>query len=841
MRSSANSTGLPGFRRPVLRRHAIAYAAWLAIGGAALAAALPDAALAQTGVEPARAARQSYDIPAGALAPALSSLASSANVLLTFTSEQTGGKTTAGIRGQYTVQEALAALLAGSGLQAEPLGNGGYVLRAAPAEAAVPASRPGAAPNASESVLPPVRVTASAAQRPGELPPAYAGGQVARGARLGLAGNADVMDTPFSVTSYTAEVIENQGARTVADVLRNDASVRFATSDGHPFENFRIRNFAVNQNEMTIGGMYGLAPYGHTPVEMFERVELLRGPSALFSGMAPAGALGGTINLVPKRAGEQALNRVSLDYIGKSQFGTRFDLSRRFGPDDSVGARINGSFADGDTELDGQSKQRQFLSAAFDYRNGGFKGSLDAYYSKEKFKGGTPVGVFFRNPALGVLKTPDAGLNQFPAAYGESENKAAILRAEYAFNDSVTAFANVGVRHGKVGGFFTGSWVVATGADGTGSLSMSGQRMYEKNVNAETGLRLNFRTGGIGHEMTIQASRLKMDYGYDATSNSGITNLYNPVSVAMPDLPGSALKWSDKTFDSLALVDTLSLADDSLRLTFGLRHQSFKVEPTADGIATGGEVAYDKHVITPALGVVFKPWGPHLSLYGSYVQGLSQGNSISTQGGYVRNHTFAPYKTEQSEVGVKWNAGTFTNTFALFQITQPTLLTFTNGSGGLDANDGGEKRVRGLEWNTFGEVARGLRVLGGVLYAQGVQTKTQGGLLDGYASVGSPRWQANLGGELDVPGVPGLTLTGRVEASSSQWLTNDHSLKLPGWGVVDLGARYAARMYGRNAVLRLNVTNVAGRDYYSGIFREGAAIATIGAPRTLWASLTVDF
>lgn len=647
------------------------------------------------------------------------------------------------------------------------------------------------------------------------------------------------MDVPFSVTSYTAEVIENRGARTIADVLKNDPAVHNATPDGHPFENFRVRNFSVNQNELVINGMYGLMPYGRTPVEMFERVELLRGPSALFTGMAPAGALGGTINLVPKRAGEEPLSRVSLEYVSDSQFGTKFDLGRRFGQEKEWGLRLNGAFSDGDTALDGQSRQRQLLSMALDYRNGGFKGGLDAYYTKEKFSGGTSAGIFF-NTAVGVLPAPDASLGQLPGAYGEVENKAVILRTEYRLNDTATAFANVGVRHGKVAGFFTGTWIRLTGADGTGTVSMSGQRMYEKNVSSEAGLRLNFDTAGINHEMTLQASRLTMDYGYAANSNSGTSNIHNPSYVAMPSLPDSAQKWSDKTFDSLAVVDTLSLLEDKLKLTLGLRHQSYKVDPTAAGITSGGEVAYDKSVTTPALGVVFKPWGPGISLYASYVQGLSQGGSISTLNGYVRNHTFAPYKTEQTEVGVKWNAGTFTHTAALYQITKPELLTFTSGTG-LDATDGGEKRVRGLEWSTFGEVAPGVRLLGGVVYTQSIQSKTQSGLLDGYAAVGSPRWQTSLGGEWDVPGVSGLTLTSRVQASSNQWLTNNHALKLPGWAVFDLGARYATKLAGRNAVLRLNVDNVADRSYYSGIFREGAAIGTLGTPRTVSASVTMDF
>ncbi len=783
-----------------------------------LAVGLPAAttvAQAQT-----TSAVQRFDLPAGALDATLTAIARQSGRVIVVDPELVKGLQAAPVKGELTVEQAFARALSGSGLELTEREGGTLGVRRVPA------------------TLKAVKVEAAGLQG-SELPETYAGGQVARGGRVGLLGNRDAMDTPFSVTSYTAQTIEDQAARTVADVLRNDASVRASTPDGHPFENFRIRNFAVNQNEMTIDGLYGLAPYGHTPVEMFERVELLRGPSALFVGMAPAGALGGTINLVPKRAGETPLNRVSLDYIGESQFGTRVDVARRFGPDDAIGARINGAFSDGDTELDGQSKQRQFLSLALDYRNDGFRGSLDAYYSKEKFDGGTPAGIFFRS-VPSVLKAPDGSSNQFPAAYGEAENKAAIARVEYAFNDAVTAFANVAVRNGEVAGFFTGTWVTPTSASGAGSVSLSGQRMYEDNVNTEAGLRLNFDTAVVQHELTLQASRLEMDYGYAANSNGGVTNMYDPSSVAMPTLPRSALKWSDKTFDSLALVDTLSMLDDRLLLTLGLRHQSFEVEPTAAGTTTGGEVAYDKSVVTPAAGVVFKPWGPDVALYASYVQGLSQGGSILTTSGYVRNHTFAPYETEQTEAGVKWNAGTFTNTLALYQITKPELISFAV-AGGMDATDDGEKRVRGLEWNTFGEIAGGVRVLGGVVYAQSIQNKTQGGQFDGDAAVGSPRWQANLGAEWDVPGATGLTLTSRVQASSRQWLTNNHSHEIPGWGVLDLGARYATRLSGRDAVLRLNVANVTDRDYYSGIFREGAAIATIGAPRTVSASVTVDF
>ena len=54
------------------------------------------------------------------------------------------------------------------------------------------------------------------------LPPPYAGGQVATGGQLGVLGNRSVMDTPFNQTSYTAKKAEDQQAKTVRDVMIDD-------------------------------------------------------------------------------------------------------------------------------------------------------------------------------------------------------------------------------------------------------------------------------------------------------------------------------------------------------------------------------------------------------------------------------------------------------------------------------------------------------------------------------------------------------------------------------------------------------------------------------------------
>lgn len=684
--------------------------------------------------------------------------------------------------------------------------------------------------------LPAVTVTANSAQDQ-DLPAPYAGGQVAQGARLGMMGNQDVMDTPFNVTSYTAELIQNQQARTLADVMANDASVRFTTSSGHAYENFRIRGFDVNQNDVAINGMYGLAPMGRAPLEFVERVEVLKGPNALFSGMAPSGAVGGTINLVPKRAEDTPNATFGLNWQGDGQLGTTIDAGRRFGDANQWGARVNGAFSDGATTLDGQSRKREFLSLGLDYRGSALSASIDAYHSQESFQGGTPAMFWFGGSV--VPKAPDPRINQFSTGYGSIQSNAVVGRAEYRFNDNVSVFGGIGRRDSHQSGLINGTHARQIDANGNFTGSIIGQRAYTDATSAEAGLRSRFKTGAVGHELVLQASILDTEDGSaTGTASTFRSNIYDPVTPVMPGVPDSAPKTAENTLTSLALVDTMSFLDDRLRLTGGLRNQRVK---TTNFDKNGNITSrYDKQAVTPAVALVVKPWGPDLSFYANYVQGLSKGDSVTDTTATNFGQVFAPYKTEQKEVGVKWNAGTFTNTLALFQIDKPMLVTEGTTARPTYA-DGGEKRVRGVEWNTFGELARGVRVLGGVTYSQGKQTKTSFGRYDGNTAVGAPRWQANTGLEWDTPWIAGLTLSARVQATSSQYADAANKLKIPGWGQLDLGARYAMLVNGKDVVLRLNVNNVFDKHYYAGSFSDTTPIATLGPARTVTASASISF
>jgi len=61
-------------------------------------------------------------------------------------------------------------------------------------------------PDATENVLPAVKVQATKEPLPGDFAPAYDGGQIARGAKFGVLGNQEMINVPFSMTSYTSKI-----------------------------------------------------------------------------------------------------------------------------------------------------------------------------------------------------------------------------------------------------------------------------------------------------------------------------------------------------------------------------------------------------------------------------------------------------------------------------------------------------------------------------------------------------------------------------------------------------------------------------------------------------------
>ncbi|MCY1274939.1 Ferrichrome receptor FcuA [compost metagenome] len=799
--------------------------------GCALASLVSVAVLAPSlalAAEPASsAASQEYAIPAGRLSDVLAQFAATSGVALSFDPQMLAGLRSSGLQGRYSVHEGFDRLLAGSGYQLVSTGSGGYSLHQVRTEGGA-------------MTLVPVTVSGTAISSLNELPPAYAGGQVATGGRLGILGNRDFMETPFNQTSYTAELMENQQTRHIADVLGNDPTAHANGSTSTGADDFSIRGFYVGNTDLLFNGMPGVAPsfFNSMMAESIERVEVLKGPNALLNGVSPNGSVGGAINMIPKRASDEPLTRFTTSYAADSLFGGHLDVGRRFGEQQQFGIRFNGVHREGDSAIDHQSRRSTLVAFGLDYQGERLRLSSDLAYQEQAFKGITD----FTSVAAGVPlpRAPSKHVN-YDGPYEFSHPKVlyGTLRGEYDLSNHWTAFA-------AVGGSERGTQYISTNrritdAQGTlaaSSVNLAADKMYSRAL--EGGLQGRFTTGVVDHQMIVAYTTFDREWRRIRVPDSSgypLSNIYNPVFGPGPDKsllpdPDDARKMGELGLSGMTLADTLSIFDERLQLTLGARLQ--EIDSTSFNQTGGITARYKEDKLTPMVGIVVKPW-QYVSLYANYIEGLQAG-SVAPDTAANAGEVFAPYVTEQYEVGTKVDFDGLGASLSLYQITQPSAF-IDPGTNIFGVH--GEQRHRGLDFNVFGDVGSGIRLLGGAAYIDSRLTKTQGGVNEGNRGAAVPEWRFVLGAEWDTPFIQGLTLTGRATRNGSMWLDQANIQKVPAWTRLDIGARYSIKRSDEKAVvLRANLENALNKIHWDA---NSYGQLTLSDPRALSLSATFDF
>ncbi|WP_414439723.1 TonB-dependent siderophore receptor [Burkholderia sp. 22PA0106] len=787
-----------------------------AMSGQARAEALaaPDAqAFRADSTQPHR-----FEIPAGPLASSLNRLAEQADVLLSVRGEYTAGKTSRALHGVYSIDAAFLALLDGSGLEAVRHDDGSYSLRPAPV-----ADLRGA--------LPPVDVRGASPADSIVAP--YEGGQVAQGAALGMLGNRDFMDTPFSLTGYTEQLLRDEQSTSVADLLSTtDPSVRAAIDGGNRYDALTIRGLRMENSEIALNGLYGLVPNYRIGTDPVQRIELLRGPGAMLNGMLPQGSVGGSVNVVTKRADDAPLTRLTAEAASGGLAGGHADLGRRFGQDGAFGVRINAAFREGDTPIDEQSRRNAAFSAGLDYRGRRLRLSGDLVYQDDTMRGAARGYTPIAGIALPDAPDPRINLAQ-PQSYSTSHSLTTMGRAEYDLAPGTTLFGAVGVnRFGYDKLEDPGATLVDARGDAVATTKYQDGR--SQTMSAQAGARTRVRTGPVEHRLVLAGNyQQQTTWLGQATYGSYATNIYLPTRLSSLGDPVSAspqARNSTQILRSVAVADTLSVANGLVQLTLGLRRQQIA---SANFATSGAETArYASGATTPSAALLIRPLD-QLAFYANYIEALTPGPTPPSDAAN-RDQVFSPFRSKQVEFGSKLDLGHFGATLALFQIDVPSgvvdPVTKLYGMNGLQRN-------RGVELSGFGRIAPGLRVLGGVSWLDAMLRETRGGANDGNRAVGAPALQANLGAEWDVPFVPGFTLTSRLIYTGKAYVSQDNTQHVPAWTRVDLGGRYATRLSGHALTIRANVGNLFDRRYWQA---NPTGYLINGMPRTVWLSVSTD-
>ena len=709
--------------------------------------------------------------------------------------------------------------------------------RSTPARLGSRATRSSAQPVQPVAVVSPVNRNSTI-----QVLPAYAGGQVGTGGQVGFLGNRSLMDTPFNQTSYTSKLVQDQQARSVNEILNNDPSVNPMATRYSSLNTAFFRGFVSPQTynaDMQLNGLSGIVPYYSPSTIGIERAEVLKGPSALLNGMPPQGAIGGTVNLVTKKAGEEPLAQLTTSYVSRSILGAHVDVGQRYGDNKEFGIRFNGAYGSGDTAITPQSYEQGVGTLNVDYRSERFRVSGDIGYQKDHIDATMrfiSVATLARVPAA-----PDASRSLAPKySFEDSKSFYGMVRGEADLTETTTVYAAVGTQKFENYRFLANSSI--NNLNGNFIFDPFRQRTFVEPLSTVAGVRTTLATGPIEHELNMNWSHL-MYPGGDASVVSGAiqnSNIYNPSFGPAPFVrdPGGIPKTYESNLSSVGFADTMSMLNKRIQLTVGVRRQNVEQElysPTTGAITSG----YSANAWSPAYAIVVKPL-ENVSLYANYIQGLQQGAVVGINFANY-GQVLPPYQTEQYEAGVKVDWGRITTTLSAFQIAQPSTVTVPPGAARPTLTVDGEQVNKGLEFLVFGEVIQGVRLLGGATYIDGRLTKTQNGTFDGKQAQGAPYLRVVLGSELDVPFISGFTVTGRFTYTDDQPVSNvSRTLFIPEWTRVDLGARYtfASPWNNKPIIVRFNVENVFDKNYWVAGYN---GFVMPSQPRTYMASTTFNF
>ncbi|MDE1160794.1 MAG: TonB-dependent receptor [Acidobacteriaceae bacterium] len=202
-------------------------------------------------------------------------------------------------------------------------------------------------------------------------------GELGTVAQAGILGTLSLDEMPYSATSYTSQIVLDQQAQTVSDVLRNEVGIQEGNGRYSENQYLTLRGFTLEVGQALYNGIPGLVDARSPSIENIDRFEIFKGPSSFLNGASPYGAPGGTVNMVTKRAGEQPYYRFDGGYSSNSEKEGHIDLGRRFFANNALGVRVTLGGRAGNTPIDNQAENVADGAIGLDYRGKKWHGSFD--------------------------------------------------------------------------------------------------------------------------------------------------------------------------------------------------------------------------------------------------------------------------------------------------------------------------------------------------------------------------------------------------------------------------------------------------------------------------------
>ena len=680
--------------------------------------------------------------------------------------------------------------------------------------------------------LPEVRVTSGE-----EHGAHYAPAQTTTAAKI----EVPLRDIPQSVQIVTQEVIRDQGARSVSDVMKTSPSVGLATGDGQR-DALVIRGFTALY-DILLDGVRDDAQY-FRDLYNIERVEVVKGPAAALYGR---GSSGGLVNLITRKPGFG--NSGEIGYTTGSYGLQRADFNINRAVSDTLAVRLDGAAEDSGSYRPNAYIRSQSFSPSLLWKDGSQSLLLQYNYQKQNRSIDFGVPGYRGRPADVGNSAYYGALDAYPADHANSLVQS--TTAQYKnrlsdgmqFTDTLRYYEyELDRRHTRVGS------VNDTLAIPRALISRGSVQRYEHGWFNQSELTRDVDIGGFANKLLVGVElgeqKRFQEVTNAATNKAGYsfsTPLFNPVPQDLPSTvpisQASAPTSGYTTNPTRSLYgQALTTWTPTIKTMVGLRYDSFG-QRYDDRLPANADLSRTDKNFSPRVGVVWQPTTAQ-----SYYASVTKSYQPSGEAGPLAtsNADLKPEQTVNLEIGSKTELfdGNASFTAALYQLTRsdvkytdPILNKLVNV---------GEQRSRGIELTFTGQVQPGWQVIAGYSYLDAVVTKGVGTVtapftsavptpLQGKTLALAPKQTFSLWTLKSIDSLMhGVQVGAGLVSRSSSYANIDNAVVMPGFATVDLAAYWRPSPKGWSVAF--NLKNLFDRHYYISANNDVGILP--GGPRT---------
>jgi len=659
----------------------------------------------------------------------------------------------------------------------------------------------------------------------------------------GAFGARDKMEIPLVIENYGSEVIHHADNRTVADVLTVlDPSVT-SSSFGGGFDNFRLRGFSGDLfNTLRIDGL-ALAPHQDMPLELVERVDVLKGPAGFLYGF---NSPGGSINYIPKRPTLDPFSRVTVQ--GSSLQGRYVALDHSASVADGVvGWRLNTGYSKTGNFNHFGDFERKFIGIATDIRlspaallqiNANWtdtQSMADPLLRADQSSRANPL-----NPSSYILPPKVNRRHALSPSWFRHGIEASNVEAklEYALNERWTAVGQWNFSRVKHDAAYNDLFDIQPNGDiGYAALAIRRGSRYDS-WTGQTYLTGVLETGSLWHEVFVGASHhmnhdrsplwdVDESVGGVLVGDVSVGNIRHPVQPPRIHYgTTNALDYNSNIQESSVFASDLISLSEQWQVMLGGRTIRFEARNHYAGASSER-----KNAFVPTAALIWRPSADWMA-YISHSRGLERGEYAPYYAANANQSTDA-IESQQYEIGLKAQLDEDSSLgLALFDLQRDA--SYLNASNVFVSN--GKYQHRGIELTGSTRLFQRLNITGNAAFLDTELKKVDDPTTLGKRSAGVPRWKSALQARYEM--AHGWSLEGTLNYVGSSAVDAQNSGFIPSYTLFSAGLGYDTQMAKTPVNFRLQGRNLGNKYYYPGVNSGGLQI---GRGRELFFSAQMGF